>query len=82
MQRVRHRQLELAFADNPERASASGRGRAKTSGVPDAKAWLRQIAESKEPERLTSGVIPPEGGLLERVAAWPVMARALLSPPA
>jgi group II intron reverse transcriptase/maturase len=76
MQRVRQRQLELAFAENPPQG---GRGRAKASGVPVAKAWLRQIAKSKEPEGLTAGVIPPDGGLLERVASWPVLAKALLN---
>jgi group II intron reverse transcriptase/maturase len=76
MKRVRQRQLELVFADNP---SKGGRGHAAASGIPDAKAWLRLIAGAKEPDRLTAGAVPPSAGLLERVASWPVMAKALLN---
>jgi len=76
MQRVRPRQLELAFADN---SPQGGRGPAAVSGVPEAKAWLRHRARPKAPEGLTAGVIPHEGGLLERVASWPVLAKALLN---
>ena len=76
MQRVRPRQLELAFADN---SPQGGRGPAAASGVPEAKAWLRHRARPKAPEGLTAGVIPREGGLLERVASWSVMAKAMLN---
>ncbi|MDI6774885.1 MAG: hypothetical protein QME60_05760 [Verrucomicrobiota bacterium] len=75
MQRVRQRQLEMAFADNPPQG---GGGQAKASGIPDAKAWLRQIAKSKEPEGLAAGVTDTTR-LLERVASWPVLARASLN---
>ena len=52
MQRVRHRQLELVFAANPE----VGRGHGVASGVPEAKTWLRQMARAKVPNSLTAEV--------------------------
>jgi group II intron reverse transcriptase/maturase len=49
------------------------------TGKPDVMARLRRIAKAKKPKSLTAGAIPPTGGLLERVASWPVMAEALLN---
>lgn len=73
MRRVRHRQLELAFAANPE----VGREHAGAWGVPQAKAWLRQIARAKGPESLTAEAADT-GRLLEGIASGPILAEALL----
>jgi group II intron reverse transcriptase/maturase len=76
MQKVGPRQLELAFADN---SPQGGRGQVSASGVPEVKAWLRHRAKTKKSKSLTTGAVPPEGGLLERVASWSVLAKALLN---
>ena len=76
MRSVRQRQLEMVLADNPAK---TGRDHVRALGVPDAKAWLRRITKAKKLGCLTAEAIPPTGGLLERVASWPVMAEALLN---
>jgi RNA-directed DNA polymerase len=75
MQRVRHRQLALAFAVNPPKG---GRSEAGVLGMPEAKAWLRHIAGAKGPKELTAEVADTSR-LLERIASEPVMAQALLN---
>ena len=56
MRRVRQRQLELAFAANPDQRELEGGSLATASGVPVAKAWLRRIAKSTESNSLAAGV--------------------------
>jgi RNA-directed DNA polymerase len=73
MQRVRHRQLEFALAANPQ----EGRGHAGAWGVPEAKAWLRQIARAKGPSSLTAEVTDT-CRLLEGIASGLILAKALL----
>jgi RNA-directed DNA polymerase len=73
MRRVRHRQLELVFAADPE----EGRGNAGAWGVPQAKAWLRRIARAKVPKDPTAGGADT-GRLLEGIASVPILAKALL----
>jgi RNA-directed DNA polymerase len=75
MQRVRHRQLALAFAANSPKG---GRAKAGVLGLPEAKAWLRHIAGAKGPSDLAAEVIDTSR-LLERIASGPVMAQALLN---
>jgi len=78
MQRVRQRQLELVFAANADRREPERGSPAKASGVPVAKAWLRHIAKSKKSNGLAAGVTDI-CRLLEQIASWPVMAKALLN---
>jgi group II intron reverse transcriptase/maturase len=78
MQRARQRQLELAFAANSDRSEPEGGNRAKASGVPGAKAWLRRIAKSKESICLAAEVTDT-CRLLEQIASWPILAKALLN---
>ncbi len=75
MKRAERRQLNFAFADQPE----EGRGQAKAPGVPEVKAWLRQIAKSKESNQSAARVDSPKAGLLEQVASSPNLAKALLN---
>lgn len=74
MQNVGSRQMEFVFADNIGKPVGE---RVRISGKPDAKAWLRRIANSKETKVPTAGVVS-EKRLLEQVASWAVLARALL----
>ena len=75
MPRADQRQLMFVFADNPE----SGRGRAMTLDVSEAKAWLRHIAKVKESHRSVAKVEPSSGDLLERIASRANLAQALLN---
>jgi RNA-directed DNA polymerase len=74
MRRVGDRQLELAFAANPEK----GREHGGSSGVPEGKAWLRRIAGAKGPSSLTAEAADT-GRLLEEIASGPILAKALLN---
>jgi retron-type reverse transcriptase len=74
MRRVGDRQLELAFAANPEK----GREHDESSGVPEGKAWLRRIARAKVSKRPTAGAADT-GRLLEEIASGPILAEALLN---
>jgi len=74
MQRAERRQLNFVFADKPD----EGRGQVKAAGVPEAKAWLRQIAKGKESNR-SAARVSDAGYLLEPVASSPNLAKALLN---
>lgn len=72
MRRARYDQLSFVFADRPE-----GGGDAGASGVPEGKAFLLRLAESKEEADLAARSTDTSR-LLERVASAPNLARALL----
>jgi len=75
MPRADQRQLTFVFADNPD----TGRGRAASLDVSEAKAWLRHIAKVKVSKRSAAKVEPPSGDLLERIASRANLAQALLN---
>jgi len=70
---VKPRQLELAFAENPQ-----GSGQKGTSGRPEVRSWLRHIAGDKASAGATAEATGT-GSLLEGVACASNLARALLN---